>query len=405
MSVTGDVAGRRPGPRHARRPFARIHTALVALASVAVLAGAMTPVVTSAAPAQASEASIMGAAITTNESARAPSAVVDQFGNQYVFWRGSDSRLWEGWYDIYTRKWHGPVKLGMGPLVSEPSAAASPTQVFAGPGGKPFSALFLYWEGTKGSLWMAYWEHGWKGPVRLAPSTGGIQATICSQPSAAFVNPPSGQYIQLYWEGVRGGTKCTGSLSRELFGAVSKPNVVNPTKPSDYFGPQFASEAGQIYSAPSVAATFSPMSEGACLCEVMVVWRDNHLHLRADTYNVSVSHPAFHTQEDTSAKTLGSLPSVGGNGDGIFDIAWRGSGGSHTLWLSHFDSGTLHFGTPTSLPKAGTLGSAPSVGESAVLPDFYVFWTGASAKRPLWEAFWNASTSAWRFYNRGMGPL
>jgi hypothetical protein len=252
---------------------------------------------------------------------------------------------------------------------------------------------------------MAYWEHGWKGPVRLAPSTRGIQATICSQPSAAFVNPPGGLQIQVYWEGVRGGAKCTGNLSRELFEAVSKPKVLNPTKPSDYFGPEFAREAGQIYSAPSVAATFSPISEGGCLCQVMVVWRDNHLHLRSDTYNVSVSQPVFHTQEDTSAKTLGSLPSVGGNGNGIFDIAWRGSGGGHTLWLSHFDSGTLHFGTPTSLPKAGTLGSAPSVGESAVLADFYVFWAGASAKRPLSEAFWNASTGAWTFYDRGMGPL
>ena len=137
MSVTGNVTGRRLGSRHARRPLARIHAAIAALASVAVLAGAMTPVVTSATPAQASEASIMRAAITTrvttSESARAPAAVVDQFGNQYVFWRGSDSQLWEGWYDIYTRKWHGPVKLGMGPLVSEPSAAASPTQVFGGP--------------------------------------------------------------------------------------------------------------------------------------------------------------------------------------------------------------------------------------------------------------------------------
>ena len=58
---------------------------------------------------------------------------------------------------------------------------------------------------------------------------------------------------------------CTGNLSRELFEAVSKPKVLNPTKPSDYFGPEFAREAGQIYSAPSVAATFSPISEGGCL--------------------------------------------------------------------------------------------------------------------------------------------
>ena len=152
------------GSRHARRPLARIHAAIAALASVAVLAGAMTPVVTSATPAQASEASIMRAAITTrvttSESARAPAAVVDQFGNQYVFWRGSDSQLWEGWYDIYTRKWHGPVKLGMGPLVSEPSAAASPSQVFGGPGGQPFSALFLYWEGSRAAC-------GWRTGARL----------------------------------------------------------------------------------------------------------------------------------------------------------------------------------------------------------------------------------------------
>ena len=185
--------------------------------------------------------------------ARGPSATADEFNNQYVFWKGTNADLWEGWYNAYTGKWSGPLDLGMGPLNSEPTAVASTTQVFAGPGGKEFNAQFVYWEGLNGSMWMAYWEGSWHGPIQIGAGATGIQAQICSQPSAVFTNPPEGQQIEIYWKGIAGSSGCGGSTGSYLYYAHS--TTVNPTAASDYFGPIWAEEAGNIASSPSAASS------------------------------------------------------------------------------------------------------------------------------------------------------
>jgi hypothetical protein len=74
-----------------------------------------------------SAASLLGIGITTAHPAaastspldglRGPSAAVDSFGNQYVFWKGEDRNLWEASHNTSTGQWDGPctVRNGIGP--------------------------------------------------------------------------------------------------------------------------------------------------------------------------------------------------------------------------------------------------------------------------------------------------
>jgi hypothetical protein len=101
-------------------------------------------------------------------TARGFSASAHRLGNGYVFWKGTDGNLWEGYWNAYTRSWHGPQKTGMGPLDSERTVGVSPLQASGGPGGNAFSGQYVYWRGTGAShdLWMARWNGSWHGLLK-----------------------------------------------------------------------------------------------------------------------------------------------------------------------------------------------------------------------------------------------
>jgi len=115
-----------------------------------------------------STATARPALAATSTNGRGPSAAADEFNNQYVVWRGAtgSNNLWYAYYNAYTKTWNGPIDLGMGTLGSEPTIAVS-DQVFAGPGGNEFNAQYVYWRGTDGYLYMAYWQGSWHGPVKI----------------------------------------------------------------------------------------------------------------------------------------------------------------------------------------------------------------------------------------------
>src|SRR5271170_4941338 len=184
----------------------------------------------------------------TSGNGRGPSAATDEFNNQYVFWRGAtgSNNLWEGWYNAYTGQWNGPTDLGMGTLGSEPTVATS-DQVFAGPGGKEFNAQYVFWRGTDGALWMAYWEGSWHGPISLGEE-------LCSQPSATALETLTGLKIYVYWKGLGNtASECEASSGSELWYTYSL--TANPIAASDYTGPNYDSYAGLIGSSPSVTNT------------------------------------------------------------------------------------------------------------------------------------------------------
>ncbi len=68
----------------------------------------------------------------------APAVTVRPDGEQDVFWRGTDGELWEAWY---TDQWHQPIRLGTGRIGSAPTAGTD------GSGN-----VFVFWRGTTGGL-------------------------------------------------------------------------------------------------------------------------------------------------------------------------------------------------------------------------------------------------------------
>ncbi|HEY7145735.1 MAG TPA: glycoside hydrolase domain-containing protein [Streptosporangiaceae bacterium] len=92
---------------------------------------------------------------------QAPFPVAGVSGVIRVFWRGTDSRLWQ----VVRRKggWHKPAALPEGRLASEPFAAV----------GTSARSAEVFWRGRGGALWSAALRSGtWKGPVRLGGHAG-----------------------------------------------------------------------------------------------------------------------------------------------------------------------------------------------------------------------------------------
>jgi hypothetical protein len=91
----------------------------------------------------------------------APSAAADYSGNEYVFWVNTSGGLEEDWYN---GSWSGPQTIvnsstgdGMGPLDSVPATSVDLT-----------GEQYIYWEGTDSDLWEAVYDNeDWSGPTNL----------------------------------------------------------------------------------------------------------------------------------------------------------------------------------------------------------------------------------------------
>jgi uncharacterized protein YvpB len=79
-----------------------------------------------------------------------------------VFWKGTDGNLWHAWY---LGGWSGPQSLGDGPL------AGAPQPVSAG-----YGHIDVFWRGTDSALWEAVYSVGWSGPIGLGGSMSGDPA-------------------------------------------------------------------------------------------------------------------------------------------------------------------------------------------------------------------------------------
>ena len=90
--------------------------------------------------------------------ASSPSVVTTTDGQQLVFWRGTDSHLWEAWYS--GGSWHGPADFAtLGTLASAPSAAILPNG----------TQQLVFWQGTDNRLTEVWYAHSWNGPADTQP--------------------------------------------------------------------------------------------------------------------------------------------------------------------------------------------------------------------------------------------
>jgi hypothetical protein len=113
----------------------------------------------------------------------APTVAVHADGEQDVFWEGLDGRLWEMWY---TGRWNGPINLpGAGALGSAPVAAVAPSGI-----------EYVFWKGIDNSLWEINRSHGhWSNSFPLNSGALGSAPTVA-------VHADGEQDV--FWEGLDG---------------------------------------------------------------------------------------------------------------------------------------------------------------------------------------------------------
>ncbi|MHB8719497.1 MAG: hypothetical protein ACYDAC_11490 [Candidatus Dormibacteria bacterium] len=298
----------------------------------------------------------------------APSVtVLPDNSQQLVFWRGSNGDLFEAWYA--SGAWNGPVDVtatyfgGADTLTSPPSVTVDPVS----------NQQLVFWQGSGGHLFEAWWAGHWNGPVDVTANYFGGTATLTSAPSVAI---DSGRHQQLvFW---RDG----GGHLFEAWWAGHWNGPVDVT--ANYFG-----GSAVLSSSPSIA--FDAATSQAT-GQQLVFWQGPSGHLMEAWYDTGWHGPVDVTASYFSGSSpLSSSPGAAVTANGSQQLVfWQGPSGHleeawyDTGWHGPVDVTASYFG------GAGPLTSAPAV---AVTPDGaqqLVFWQGAS--QSLWEAWY---TSHW----------
>jgi hypothetical protein len=340
----------------------------IAIAIVSSVAACMAVGIVSSVPASAAD-----------YAARGPSAGADQFGDQFVFWRGStNSELYEAYYSAYTNSWSGALNLSqMGKLGSEPSVAVSDSGGYLSNGNR-MGAQYVYWKGNNGHLWYAYWAGSWNG----AFDTG--IGNIASQPSAVFNDVGGVPQVTVFWE-----STTDSSLS---YVRIANPASANPT----YYGPHPATFNGQGFgtlgSSPG-ASNSTPTSIGGDGYGV-VAWKGStNQNLWEVSYSINWQDGAlsfdslpFKASQWGNLNSGPSVTAVYTTSQNTWYYVWEDSSQNLYFAIASEPAGKLDSG----------LGSAPSIAWSAAtFSDVYVFWKGQDGY--LKEAFFNGTT--WKSYS------
>jgi hypothetical protein len=297
---------------------------------------------------------------------RVPAAAVDQSGNRYVFWQNTGGGLEEAFNTASTGKWTGPNPIsGMGQLGSEPTVAVGP-QTSGG-----YHYQYVFWKGTGpgNSLYEAYWNGKWNGPVNLGDGPLG------SQPTAGI---DSSGNIYVFWEN-------TGNGLEETYYNGSSWDPPNEIKVD-------GNAMGPLGSAPTVAVA----PDG----DQYVFWESTGAEpeLWEAYWNGSWNGPV--NRRDAS---LGGPPSAGADSSGNVYVFWESPGSQ--LYEVYYNGSS--WDTPNEIEVGGNgmgpLGSAPTVGVNAKNGDQYVYWMGPGADHGLYEAYHDGS---WHGVDSlGDGPL
>jgi hypothetical protein len=293
-----------------------------------------------------------------------PSIAANDHNDQWVFWQGTNGRLWEAYNN--GKSWRGPTEISqMRRLGSEPTVA-----VIGVNGVHPY----VVWRGTDGALWFGYDTNGWHGPCRLGmgPIPAGSRPSIMSDQSGVLTVAWKGANNALWYAYSTQNPSCRGWSGPHSAGDGPLGSV-----PSAY-GP-----AGGKYLTATWAGTSPKQS----------LW----YHVAGSLY-------------DMGDGPLGSPPSLTGYPyPSHFMAFWAGQ--DRALWYAEIST---VLASPSDSPAIrlgyGPLGSAPSAawnGNDTVSgQSWYIVWKGTN--NGLWELKITFEVTSFRLQFgqvRGMGPL
>jgi hypothetical protein len=116
-----------------------------------------------------------------NNIASAPSVAVASDGNEYVYWRGTEGDIYEAYFTASSGNWNSQDMTsaqGWGSASSAISVGVNPSNDYQ----------YVFWRGVNGDLYQAYYKAGnWTGPQDLA-SVFNVGNNIASAPSVSVAN-------------------------------------------------------------------------------------------------------------------------------------------------------------------------------------------------------------------------
>lgn len=268
-------------------------------------------------------------------------------GEQYVFWKGSDGYLHEGWYA--NGVWNGPISFPQfGILYSSPTVAVNPLN----------GDQHVFWRSGGGNLMQGWWDGSWHGPQDIGPFN------MASAPTeAAF-----GNEVDVFWRGQ------DNNLWEKWWNGTTWLGPVNIGM-------------GPLDSAPSAGAN----SNG----EQYVFWRGTNGLLTAAWYTGGSWHgPGILS----NMGFIGSAPTVNVRTfNGEQDVFWKGM--DTQLWEAHYINGVWH--GPVCLCWMGQQGSPPAA--TAWGTDVDVFWVDVNSGNLMQGYYQN---NVWHGPgSRGMGLI
>jgi glucosylceramidase len=154
--------------------------------ALALVAGVLPASAGAAGGVVAAGASSSGVRLPANASTTGLTVALDAAGgHQYLFWRGSDGRIYEA---TYTRSWRGPLKT---PWFSgsTPSAAVGLHGV-----------LYLAWQGAENHIFEASYDGKWHAPIDLTKVNRWRTKGRATSAVSLAVNPRNGTQF-LMWRG------------------------------------------------------------------------------------------------------------------------------------------------------------------------------------------------------------
>ena len=278
-----------------------------------------------------------------------PSLTVTQGAHVQAFWRGTDNHLWQAWSG--NGPWSGPVDWTTTAFGGAGALASSPSVLTLSSG-----QTYVFWQGTNGDLWQAWYSNGWQGPVDWT-ATWGFSGRLASAPTLSLT--PSGQLL-VFWQGTDG----------HLWQAWYTDHWQGPVDWTARWG-----TSATLASAPTV----SLMPH-----QVNVFWQGGDNHLWQAWYTDHWQGPVDWTARWGTSATLASAPTITLMPNQV-NVFWQG-GNSH-LWQAWY---TDHWQGPTDWTVAwgnpsATIGSTPSV--MLTSNQVLVFWQGGNGH--LWQTWYS----------------
>lgn len=317
-------------------------------------------------------------------SGPSPAVAYTSAGQQVLFWQGTDDHLWEAWFD---GNWHGPVDwtANWNGTVAWPAGAdlASAPAVAA-----PQGQQVVFWQGSNGHLWEAWYAGGWNGPVDWTATWSGTSgwpasANPITAPAVAVV---SGQQI-VFWEGSNG----------HLWEAWWSGNWNGPFDLANAWG-----TSGSVASGPTVAVGNGQQDlfwsgTGGHLWEAWYTSSPSQAGAASGGWNGPVDWTAGWggTSGWTSANDLTSAPSATVTADGSQQVVfWNAGGHLDEAWYNGVWNGPVDWTASWNgtMPWSASANLSNNAAVTALPGQQAVFWGGVNLH--LWEAWW-ANTNGW----------